>query len=319
VRALARDALVDYGLGGAELRLLKYSWNTVFRVDAPSGERYVLRVSRPGVRDLLDIESELAWMDALARETDIVVPAPIRTKDGELVTRRATAGVPEPRHVALFEWVGGRHAVRSPSERVIALLGETMACMHDHADTFVPPAPFTTRRFDRLGSFSAGSQIHADEPHPLLDGGRLSLFRREAARVQAELDRLFGGPARPLFLHQDLHLGNVKLLDGRLAVLDFDDSMWGYPVQDIGISLYYLRYLRGFAPELREHFKRGYCRIREWPEEWPGQIDLMIEARAFDLIDVLLTLDHPQIRANLPRYIEGIENQVRELSSRTGS
>lgn len=318
-RTLAREALALYGLENAELRLVRDTWNTIFRVDTSAGERYAMRISRPGVRDLLDIKSELVWMDALARETDVIVPAPIGTRDGEFVTEQAHPAVPEPRYVSLFEWIGGRHVFRSLSNRVAALLGETMARMHDHADTFVPPARFTTHRFDRLGNFTSGLRIYAEEPHPLLTGERLALFRREAGRVQAELDRLYGGSAPPRFLHQDLHVGNVKLLHGRLAVLDFDDSMWAYPVQDIGISLYYLRSLRASTSGPLEYFKTGYCSMREWPEEWPGQVDLMTEARALDVMEVLFSLDHPQIRANLPRYVQSTEDLIRQLSSRRKS
>src|ERR687885_125030 len=75
--------------------------------------------------------------------------------------------------------------------------------------------------FDRLGSFTGTSTIWAEEPHPLVTGERLDLFRREAVLVQEELDRLFSGPVPPRFLHLDMHLGNVKILGDRLAILDF--------------------------------------------------------------------------------------------------
>ena len=145
-------------------------------------------------------------------------------------------------------------------------------------------------------------------------GERQALFRREAERVQAELDWMYRGPHRPLFLHLDMHFGNVKLLGDRLAVLDFDDSMWAYPVQDIAVSLYYLRYLRGLGADVLTPFKSGYVRLRRWPEEWDGQIKLLIEARALDLVDVFVSLDSPRIKAHLPQLLQGIEDQLRSLS-----
>jgi Ser/Thr protein kinase RdoA (MazF antagonist) len=316
-RGLALHALESFDVQARRLHLLKYSWNTVFRVDGHDGRRYALRISRRGVRDPLDVESELLWMAALGRDTDVVVPAPVRTREGDLVAELRTPGVPIQRSIALFEWVGGRHVIRSRSERIIALLGETMARLHNHAETFVPPERFTRIRFDRIGSFSKESEIYGANPHPLVRGERRTLLRRETERVQAELDRLYSRPDGPLFLHLDMHFGNVKLQHGRLAVLDFDDSMWAYPVQDIGISLYYLRYLRGLTSDVLTPFKEGYTRLRDWPEEWDGQLDLMIEARALDLVDVFLSLDNPRIQAHLPRLIQGIEDQLRALSGTT--
>lgn len=316
LRTLAHRALEPYDIRAIRLRLLKDSWNTVFRVDAADGQSYVLRINRPGVRDLLAIESELTWIDALGRDTDIIVPVPVRAQDGSLVSHVGMPGVPETRYVALFHWIGGRHAKRRATQRVIALLGETMALLHDHADAFVPPQRFTRERLDHVGTFSGTSRIHADEEHPLLLGERMRLFRREAARVQAELDRLYDGPSPPRFLHLDVHLGNVKQCGDRLAVLDFDDSMWAYPVQDIAISLYYLRYLRGLPEDLCLSFKRGYGRVRAWPEEWEGQIDLLMEARALDLVDVVLAADRSGARECLPDLLQGIEDRVRALTCR---
>src|SRR5436190_10225964 len=143
LRAVAREALPRYGIEGARLTLLKYSWNTIFQVDAADGWRYVLRISRPGVRDLLTIHSELVWIEALSQETDVPVPRPVHARDGSLVSEIAIPSVPGSRCVSAFHWIGGRHTIHSASPRVIALLGETMARLHDHADTFFPPEPFT--------------------------------------------------------------------------------------------------------------------------------------------------------------------------------
>ena len=51
---------------------------------------------------------ELEWLDAITRDTDLVVPKPIATREGELLTVATTPGVPEPRVCALFRWVKGR-------------------------------------------------------------------------------------------------------------------------------------------------------------------------------------------------------------------
>ena len=50
----------------ARLTLLNVSENATYAVDDPaSGERTVLRVHRHGYHDAAEIESELAWLDAL--------------------------------------------------------------------------------------------------------------------------------------------------------------------------------------------------------------------------------------------------------------
>src|SRR5262245_25988595 len=86
LRRLAERALGAYGLGGARLAALTNSENMTFRVDAPDGERYVLRIHRPNRKSVAAIRSELLWLAALRRDTDLIVPDPVPSADGALVT-----------------------------------------------------------------------------------------------------------------------------------------------------------------------------------------------------------------------------------------
>ena len=67
------------------------------------------------------------------------------------------------------------------------------------------------------------------------------------------------------FLNADMHLGSAKLHRGKLGILDFDDSPGGFPIQDIGVTLFHLaRYAE--PDQLRQAFRIGYERTRPWPE-----------------------------------------------------
>jgi len=48
------------------------------------------------------------WLSALRRETELAVPEPMPTLDGELFTLVASDAVPEPRVCVLFRWLPGR-------------------------------------------------------------------------------------------------------------------------------------------------------------------------------------------------------------------
>lgn len=69
----------------------------MFRVDACSGTRYALRISRRGVRDRLAIQSELIWMAALARDADVVVPDPVPLLEGGFVAELPNLDTPRIR------------------------------------------------------------------------------------------------------------------------------------------------------------------------------------------------------------------------------
>src|ERR1700719_2670058 len=109
MRRLAQFALTAYDLEQARITPLQHFLNTTFRIDIPyPKQRYALRISRAGYQDAATIRSELLWLQAIRRETDLVVPEPLANRNGLLLTTVEIPGVPEPRHCVLFRWVDGR-------------------------------------------------------------------------------------------------------------------------------------------------------------------------------------------------------------------
>jgi Ser/Thr protein kinase RdoA (MazF antagonist) len=94
-------------------------------------------------------------------------------------------------------------------------------------------------------------------------------------------------------------------------VVDFDDSVWCYPIQDIGISLYYLEYHPAYR-DLRAAFTRGYTSVRPWPETGDSQVETFIVARQLDLISLVCGSDDPSLAAYLPTMLD---KGVRGLSA----
>ena len=60
-----RRALSHWGYEDAKTKLLSLSENAVFRVEATDGSVWVLRLHRPGYRSAEQVESEMAWLDAV--------------------------------------------------------------------------------------------------------------------------------------------------------------------------------------------------------------------------------------------------------------
>jgi Ser/Thr protein kinase RdoA (MazF antagonist) len=303
LKRLAESALARYDVDLVAVRPLTTHFNAVFRVETAAGERLALRVNRPDTRLLLDIRSELSWLTALRRETDLIVPDPVPAKDGALVVTIEAVGVPEARHCALFRWIEGRSAEDRPTPRTLSNLGATMARLHEHADGFDPPAEFTDLRLDQAWTFGRPAALDGNEPDELWTPERRRTLTESAARVQAVMDEWYADPILPRFLHADLHLGNVRVSRAGLGVLDFDDSCWCPPVQDIGTSLFYLQHRPDF-PELRAAFERGYTSVRPWPETAAGQVEVGIAARWLDLISLTATSDDPSITPYLSGLVE---------------
>ena len=146
MRYLAVRALDAYPLADPELRFIAHGENTTFRVDAtaPGGrDRFLLRVHRPArhgrdVDSAAAIGSELDWLTALRADTDLLVPEPFRTTEGNLTTVVRSKDVPEPRVCSVLRWMDGRARTAAPRPVHLRRLGSVMARLHNHASRGAP-------------------------------------------------------------------------------------------------------------------------------------------------------------------------------------
>jgi Ser/Thr protein kinase RdoA (MazF antagonist) len=316
LRRMALQALECYDLDVERLRLLTNDMNGIFRVDTAGGQKYIVRVTLPeGGHGLEEIRSEMMWLAALRRDTGLGVPEPIATRDGALVTTVEVAGVPEARHCAVFGWVPGPDLADRLTLENVSKMGELSARLHAHAERFVPPEGFWIKTAD--SNFPFGEPVVLfDEPYRnLFPAGRRRLFQEAVERIEATIGRLFTDRRGLRVLHNDLHQWNVKVYRGELFALDFEDLMWGYPVQDIAITLYYWQGHERYA-SLREAFQRGYTRHNDWPEGVPGQIDTLMAGRALNLANFVLQDPNPEWQREAPAFVERTEGRLRAWMER---
>ena len=318
LRKVVSAALENFPLEFVRLRLITNSQNGVFRLDARDGSKYVMRVFLPQTHALEGIHLETAWLEALQHDTDLLLPSPIPTRSGEFFCQVCAPGVPEARYCVLFSWVPGRTLDESLNLENMQRFGALAARLHQHAVTFQPPAELKIRyRYDRVFPFDEPVLLFEPEYAHLLPPLRLEIFRHAFDRVQQAIERLkaSGEPLR--LLHGDLHRWNVKVFRSRLGVLDFEDMMLGWPVQDIGTTLLYF-YGDEDYPANRAAFQKGYRTIASWPEAAEGEVDTFIAGRNLVLANTVLQESIPEWKEMAPRYFARVERRLRALLLQEG-
>ncbi len=311
LRRMALAALQRYDLDVQRVRLVSNDLNGIFRVDTTGGQTLALRVCLPEAgHSLQEIRSEMIWLEALSRDTDLGVPEPVANRDGALVTTVETDGVPEPRHCVVFGWIPGPDLADRLTLENVQKLGALSAQLHVHAETFRPPPGFSIKTADAAFPFGDDVVLFDAAHGDLVTPGRRELFQRVRERVEGALCELYADRQGLRVVHYDLHHWNVKVLRGKLYALDFEDLMWGYPVQDIAITFYYWQDDPQFG-ELREAFRRGYTSHSDWPEQVPGQIDTFIAGRGLDLANFVLRDPNPEWRLAAPTFLARVENRLR--------
>jgi len=288
LRPLALAALRQYPLDVTRLSLVTNDFNGIFRVETRDSQKFILRVTLPqGGHDRVHVAAEMAWLEALSYETELSVPRPVLAKDGSLVVEAADAGVPEARLCAVFSWVPGTDLARHITTGNIAKLGELMAKLHVHSFGFRPPPGLSLLSFDRVFPFPEPVVLFEQRYASLFSTELRQIYEQSADWAQQAVDRLIASEEPMRILHGDLHQWNVRIYRGVLSPIDFEDLMWGWPVQDIATTLYDLLRLDEYQA-LRSAFLRGYTRVSPWPERYPGEVDAFMAARALGLANFVL-------------------------------
>lgn len=281
LRRLAQSALTAYGLEQAHITPLHHFLNTTFRIDIPDqGQRYLLRVSRAGYQDAATIRSELLWLQAIRRETDLIVPEPLANRDGLLLSTVEVPGVPEPRHCVLFRWVEGRfhNATLCPAD--LERVGVLMAKLHLHVQHFTLPQGFTRKRWDLEGLQGGALGIEPGRIRRHLSREDCMVLDRVAERIGQTMRMLGEGVDVFGLIHADMHQWNYLFHQGNAHLIDFDTSGWGYFAYDIAVTFSTLLHHPNL-PALRAAFLQGYRRVRPLPVEQEACIDTFIAARIF--------------------------------------
>lgn len=258
---VARRALAEYALPpDAALTLLNISENATYAVDDPaSGTRTVLRVHRHGYHDAAEIESELAWLDALRTEAGVRTPKVLPAPDGRRMLAMPEDGARDPRYVVRFEWLPGVEPTPT-DERLpesFELLGEITARMHRHARTWRRPPGFTRFAWDYDGAFGHEARWGRWQDGIAVGDAEREVLGRLDATLRTRLARFGSGPHRYGLVHADLRLANL-LVDGTTTyVIDFDDCGWSWFLYDFGSAVSFFEH-DPRVPELADAWARGY-------------------------------------------------------------
>ena len=286
LRRLAEAALAAYGIGPARLTLLSQLENAMFRVEADGGERYALRVHRATgspfhpCRSADEVRSELVWLSALRRETELVVPEPVPTGGGSLLTVVEGEGVPEPRVCVLFRWVEGRFLDAGLNPAHLERVGGFMARLHEHALGFAPPAGFVRGRIgdvsDDVTTYVVGAVAEVRGADDAALAARVLEAVRRARRELGEAPDAFG------LIHADLHQENYLFHRGRVGAIDFDDCGWGHFLHDFAVTLSEVAWKRDYDA-LRDGLLRGYRAVRPLPEGYDRYLPVFLALRELQL------------------------------------
>ncbi len=291
------DALALWGWQGARATLISHRENAVYRVVATDGRKAALRIHRMGYNSRDEIQAELWWADELAR-AGIPTPGPIRRPDGSLAARLRSGRI-----ASMVSWVrgtpigSGSTPLPYPAHRRLEMyhdLGQLLARLHRASDEMTLPADFTRRRWDAQGLLGDNPLWGRFWEHPALghtERADILAARDTAAGVLATL-----GSGDFGLIHADALRENVMQTDTGLALIDLDDSGFGWRLYDLAVAISQSIDDDDYTA-LRDAILRGYGEIRPLPARSTELFSLFAMLRCFASLGWCMSRMQPDNRA----------------------
>jgi len=236
---LAQNVITKFGLSGnSRIQLINYSENITYKVqNSDNGEIYALRVHRPEYHSLEAIESELIWMLAVSKETDVLVSKPLICMDGTMIQIGSAEGVTTDRYCVMFHWINGEFPNEENLSSVFILLGEITAKMHAHSRSWTPPRKFIRHSWDLESIFGINPIWgHWQDAIGLTKDGFNNLSKLETT-LKNKLNLFEDTRDRIGLIHADLSLNNIIMNNNGPNVIDFDDCGFSWYLYDFATAV----------------------------------------------------------------------------------
>jgi aminoglycoside phosphotransferase (APT) family kinase protein len=215
VRALLAEQHPD--LTTLELGAPVSGWdNVMYRL----GDELVVRLPRRALSAALT-EHELRWLPEIAPRLPLPTSAPVRA---------GRPGCGYPWAWSVCRWLPGESAaMRAPADpgHAAVTLGDFLRALHQPAPRDHPVNPY---RGVPLSDRDTVTRERIEQLGDHVDGAAVIAAWDELVQTSK-----WDGPA--LWLHGDLHPGNLLVHDGRLSgVIDFGDLTAGDPASDLAVA-----------------------------------------------------------------------------------
>ena len=267
------------------VKLINLSENATYKIEAPDGRRWALRIHRDGYHSRKAIASELAWLIDLRSAGVVTTPSPVKGRDGEIIQQLAHARMRRPRNIVLFDWEAGvEPGIGEDLSAPFEVLGEVTARMHQHARNWTRPAWFQRLTWDFETSLGDASPHWGRWRDGLgLDAAKQELFGRTVKLIGKRLATYGKGPDRFGLIHCDLRLANL-LIDGEsVKVIDFDDCGFGWYMYDAATPVSFYEH-EPQVPALIESWKTGYRRVIALSKQDEAEIPTFVMLRRLLLV-----------------------------------
>lgn len=286
--------------------------SVVFKVIDEKGEAFALKIYDDASSQTEDNQIEVLMIEAIKNNGTVSVAEVVNNINGQPISIYTDISNSATYRIVLSKWLAGKDFKDHELPELFIALGKMVADLHEATGRISLPKNLRPKIWDQVFYFRDEKAIYHE---PQFDSQVTSEFRElmDAAidMLQPKLSQIYS-VAEPQLLHGDLNPWNIKVQNGELAILDFEDAIYGPPIQDLAILLYYYRDHEHFSfNSIKNWILEGYMSkraIKGWND---NTIEYLHMARKVNFLNYVLTLEG-DYQAYIQKEIVQLKSFIRD-------
>lgn len=287
LRKVALKALNQYDVSHETVRFFTEDTNVFFKVES-TYDTYMLKIFQEESSKIEDNLAEVFFMNEISKRTDIVIPKVIPSKDQKEVIFVETPDFDHKKRVALYTFIEGEDLNENETNELFYKLGQTCAKLHEASSFIDIPDHIHPKKWDTVFYYREEPIVyHNKEYNEITQKENRDFLDLFIPYLNQKLQEFYDRPS--FIIHADLNPWNIKIHEGEIRVLDFEEAMYASEVHDLAILLFYYRYDPNYDyDQVKQSVMNGYQSIRKLPTITDFDIDLLIMARTANFVNYTL-------------------------------
>lgn len=279
---------------------INHDYNSTFKLTALDGQTWALRININSGKTYENLLAELHLVEAIQ---SVPTPKPKRNSSGGAIAQIWHEATQSHLLCVAYSWLEGVEVGDEPTEEQLVAMGRAMAKLHVETRGLELDGEANLPKFD--GVVWGQNELLLASESGLSEQGRSDVT--EAYKRITDCVKALYANGAPQLIHADIHPWNVIWNKGQLSVFDFDDCGWGFALQDLATSLYYLD-----NDEQDAAFLKGYAEISPLPSYESETMKTLLIQRRLVLANFLLESTNPEHAELSPRYLVETERRLAE-------
>ncbi|WP_338586989.1 phosphotransferase [Paenibacillus sp. Y5S-9] len=300
---VAKEALHQYPIYWEKLVYLGKSDNVTFQVQTNDAHQKFLikiHISTISIQSKGNITSELIWLEALVKDTNLVVPVPVRNLRGDLVTEISTHLSENTIMATIHHWIHGSVLQREPTSNETKNLALLMAALHKHSMQWNAPEGFNRPIYNSDHLYSSLNQLKRLVNLELISSEVFVHVEESAHKIANVIQHHKRLPSNWGVIHSDLHESNYVFYEDTPQPIDFSNCGYGFYLFDMAETFLHL------SSDNRKVFISSYSKVNQLEENY---VELL---EAFFIWSIIRTFafhslnpnEQQPLAANFPSVIE---------------